>query len=133
MAEAKKRVLVVDDDEMHLNIARELLEDDRLEVTTLHCGFGALQLVQELQPDLILLDINMPEVSGDKLALQLQDQSCARHMQIVFYSSNDEDSLREIVAACDVAGYISKGDISNLKKYVNRYLDAEPVDERRAG
>jgi CheY-like chemotaxis protein len=126
IVQIRKKILVVDDDEMHLNIARELLDDEQLEVITLHCGFGAMTLAKELQPDLVLLDINMPELSGDKLATQLRDHDNTRHIQVVFYSSNDEDSLREIVTACRADGYICKGDILDLKTKVRRYLNVLP-------
>jgi CheY-like chemotaxis protein len=119
----RKKIMVVDDDEMHLNIAKEMLEDERFEVITQHCGFGAMQLAEEIQPDLVLLDINMPDLSGDALATQLRAHDRTRHIHVVFYSSNDEESLREIVAACGVDGYICKGDVRYLKTKVSCFLE----------
>jgi CheY-like chemotaxis protein len=119
----KKKILVVDDDELHLDMARELLQDDRVEVLTHHNGYGVPERVRALQPDLVLVDINMPGLSGDRLARLLRDSDETNHVPIVFYSSNDEDSLREIVSTCDVRGYICKGDPVELRKKVNKYLD----------
>ena len=123
MTRNKKKVLVVDDDELHLYTTKELLKDDRFEVVTHQHGFGVTSLMKQLQPDLVLLDINMPALSGDKLATLLCSNSDISHIPIVFYSSNDEDTLRECVATHGVRGYICKGDINNLKKSVNRYLN----------
>jgi CheY-like chemotaxis protein len=123
MTRNKKKVLVVDDDELHLYTTKELLQDDRFDVVTHQHGFGVTSLMTQLQPDLVLLDINMPALSGDKLAGLLRTNSDTSHIPIVFYSSNDEDSLRECVAAHGVCGYICKGDIINLKRKVNRYLN----------
>ena len=125
-----KKILVVDDDEMHLQMARELLQDDRFEVITHHNGYGVPERVKALQPDLVLVDINMPGLSGDRLAQLLRDSDDTNHVPIVFYSSNDEDSLRKIVSTCDVQGYICKGDPGNLHKKVSQYLDAAPEINR---
>jgi two-component system OmpR family response regulator len=127
----KKKILLVDDDEMHLYTTKELLQDEHCEVIThkSNYGIGVTNLVRELQPDLILLDVNMPGLSGDKLAKLLRDSDDTNHVPIVFYSSNDEDSLREIVSTCDVRGYICKGDPVELRRKVDHYLSmAAPVE-----
>lgn len=117
-----KKILVVDDDEVLLDVTKELLADERYEIITHHEGFGVINLVSRLQPDLVLLDINMPVLSGDHLALLLRANVDTGHIRIVFYSSNDEDSLRESVLNCGVHGYICKGDPASLRNKVDQYL-----------
>ena len=133
MAWNKKKVLVVDDDELHFYTTRELLRDDRFEVITHQHGFGVTSLMRELNPDLVLLDINMPALPGDKLARLLRSTSDISHIPIVFYSSNDEESLRECVMTHGVRGYICKGDILNLRERVNQYLDLPAGDDEEHG
>ena len=120
--DAKKKILVVDDDEILLDVTKELLADEKYEIITHREGIGVLNLVSQLQPDLVLLDINMPFLPGDALAMHMKAVSDMDHVRIVFYSSNDEDSLRESVSACGVHGYICKGDIANLRNHVDRFL-----------
>lgn len=122
--QVKKKIFVVDDDEVHLDIVKELVEDETIEVVTHHNGFGAVNRILDIQPDLVLLDINMPGISGDKLAALLRSNRETNRVPIVFYSSNDECSLREIVSVCNVQGYICKGDIVNLRQHINHYLKA---------
>ncbi len=112
----------MDDDEVLLDVTKELLADERYEIIIHNEGLGAINLVSRIQPDLVLLDINMPALSGDRLAMLLRATADTGHIRIVFYSSNDEDSLRESVSACGVHGYICKGDIINLRKKVDHYL-----------
>ena len=81
-----------------------------------------MNLVSQLQPDLVMLDIDMPLLSGDALAKLLRANADTGHIRIVFYSSNDEESLRECVSICGVHGYIGKGDIANLCHQVDRFL-----------
>ncbi len=122
MTRNKKMVLVVDDDELHLYTTKQLLEHDELEVITKKSGFGVTNLVNMLQPDLVLLDINMPGLSGDNLAELLHGNDRTRNTPIIFYSSNDEDSLRQSVALHGVRDYICKGNIADLRKKVNEHV-----------
>ncbi len=64
----RKKVLIIDDDELHLYKAKELLQNDQIDVVTLKNWLGVTNLVKKLQPDLLLLDINMSALSGDRLA-----------------------------------------------------------------
>lgn len=64
----------------------------------------------------------MPGLSGERLSELLLSNSNTKNVPIVFYSSNDEDSLREAVSEHGVKGYICKGDIFELKKKVAYYL-----------
>ena len=118
----KKKILVIDDDEYLLLTTRELLEIDGYDVSTHNCGFGTLNKVHEEKPDLILLDINMPALSGDRIADMLVDKPYSKDIPIVFYSSNDEDSLRKQAWNHKVRGYICKGDPSMLRRKVSHFL-----------
>ncbi|MHB8844205.1 MAG: response regulator [Nitrospirota bacterium] len=118
----KKKVLVIDDDDMHLYTTKELLQNDQIEVSTHKNWFGATTRVREFRPDLVLLDINMPGLSGDRLAQIIKPHCDAIHSPIVFHSSNDEDSLQELVHMHGVRGYICKGNIVDLRIKVNQLL-----------
>ncbi len=118
----KKKVLVIDDDEMHLYTTKELLRNDRIEVSTHKNWLGATNRVRDFHPDLVLLDVNMPGLSGDKLSAIIKPYCDACHTPIFFYSSNDEDSLRELVRTYGVRGYICKGNIAELRSKVNQQL-----------
>ena len=118
----KKVIMIIDDDVKHLLTAKDLLENMGYEVRIHHFAFGATNAVREAQPDLVLLDMNMPALSGEKLSTLLLSNGKTRDIPIVFYSSNDEDSLRKAVAEHGVRGYIAKGDVFDLRKKVARYL-----------
>ncbi len=118
----KKKVLVVDDDEIHLYTTKELLQDDIIEVLTHKSWVGATNRLKEVQPDLVLLDVNMPALSGDKLVSIIKPYCDSLTTPIVFYSSNDEDSLRELAKTHRVQGYICKGNTAELRSKVSSYL-----------
>jgi CheY-like chemotaxis protein len=117
-----KKILIIDDDDRHLLTARELLEEEGYIVETHNLGFGATNLIKQLKPDLVLLDINMPGLSGDKLAVVIKAQEATENIPIIFFSSNDEDSLRRSVREVKASGYICKGNIIELKTKVAYFL-----------
>jgi CheY-like chemotaxis protein len=65
----------------------------------------------------------MPALSGTGLSSLLLSNSGTKNIPIVFYSSNDEDSLRKAVSEYGARGYISKGNIYELKRKVAYYLE----------
>ena len=117
-----KRILIIDDDVAHLSSTRGLLEGDGYEVFTHTQGFGATNVARQLRPDLILLDVNMPGLSGENLIGVLQSNPKTRDLKVVFYSSNDEDLLRQAVKRFGAHGYISKGNPMELRSKVEKFL-----------
>lgn len=118
----RKKIMLIDDDEQQLAITRELLEYEGYDVLTHRLGFGASSAVRANQPDLVLLDINMPALSGEKLSEIIRANVHTKHVPIVFFSSNDEVSLASSVTKYAVRGYICKGNIADLRRKVAAYL-----------
>ncbi len=119
----KKKILIIDDDPVHLYTAKVLLENETLEVITHQGAFGAIQCVKTHLPDLVLLDVNMPALSGETLAGLIKPFCVTSSIPILFYSSNDEHKLRELAAIQGVAGYICKGDSGALRSKVKQQLN----------
>lgn len=118
----RKRILIIDDDLAHLTSTRGLLEREGYEVFIHTQGFGATNVARLLQPNLILLDINMPGLSGENLIGVLRANNGTREIPVVFYSSNDEDALRHSVRRFGARGYISKGSLASLRTRVAEFL-----------
>ena len=116
------RILIIDDDRSHLDSTRGILEADGYDVVTHAQAFGSTNVVKESRPDLVLLDVNMPGLSGDRLAEIFQEQDWTRPPRIVLYSSNDEDMLRSTARRLKLDGYISKGSPRLLRSKVAEIL-----------
>ena len=119
----KKKILIIDDDVLHLEIAAEILQDEQLEVIAHSDGASVLDRVKTVRPDLVLLDINMPGVSGDELVALVRADAKISHIPLVYYSSYDEDTLRKLVSASGASGYICKWNIGELQKKVKQHLN----------
>lgn len=116
--EIRKKILIVDDDPAHLQSTRGILEAAGYEVTMHDQAFGSTTVIIKTSPDLVLLDVNMPGLSGEKLVDIYRANAKTRSTRVVLYSSNDEDSLRELSHRLQLDGYICKGSPSELRRRV---------------
>lgn len=118
----KKTILVIDDDQAVLLSTKLFLEMEGFDVHV-HRGFGgATSLAAQVQPDVILLDVNMPGLSGNRLLDIFKGDDRTKEIPVLFYSSNDEDHLRRMVADHGAAGYISKGSPAVLRRRLATFL-----------
>jgi twitching motility two-component system response regulator PilG len=122
MLKTAKTVLVVDDDPQHLRATHDILSAEGYQVLTQDRPFGITNLIIRHKPDLVLLDVNMPGLSGDALALILSDNPLSASTRVVFHSSNDEDSLRLLTRKHSARGYICKGNPSDLRRKVAAFV-----------
>jgi len=83
---AKKRILVVDDEKDVVEFLTDLLEDNGYEVTPAYNGVEAMGLISKEKPDLILLDLQMPEETGTGLYRKLHDRKQFRDIPVVVIS-----------------------------------------------
>lgn len=117
-----KIVLIIDDDESHLLTARGIIEALGYRVEQHNSPFRATGKVLGVKPDLLLLDINMPALPGDRLCDLLREEPELGRLPIYFYSSNDEVMLSRSVQQYGADGYICKGDIGGLRSKVRQVL-----------
>jgi CheY-like chemotaxis protein len=105
----KPRILVVDDSEIVLEMAREALEEGGFTVVT---AAGIVEanafIYAEEKPDLIILDVMLPILDGDKKAKMLKDDEITRHIPILLISSKPEEELRRLVRESRADGFIRK-------------------------
>jgi len=100
------RVLLVDDNEAMLARAAAVLKRGCLVVGAVKDGPMALEAAQSLQPDVIVLDISMPGMSGLDVALSLR--KAASTAAVVFLTVHDEEEFVEAARAAGGLGYVVK-------------------------
>lgn len=121
------RILVVDDSEAVFLFARRELENDGHLVERLEAFTELSSYLRRVQPDLILLDLEMPALSGTAFALFLRRIE-RRPIKIVIHSSLPEAQLRSAAAEVKAVGVLHKTSNGNmLRDAVRRYLNAPAV------
>jgi two-component system cell cycle response regulator DivK len=103
-----KRVLIVEDNELNMKLFNDLLEANGYGVIQTRDGLSALDLARKHRPDLILMDIQLPEVSGIEVTKWLKEDDELKHIPVIavtaFAMKGDEQKIRE--GGCEA--YISK-------------------------
>ena len=118
-----KRVLVVEDNELNMKLFNDLLEANGYQVIQTRDGLSALDLARKHKPDLILMDIQLPEVSGIEVTKWLKEDDELRHIPVIavtaFAMKGDEQKIRE--GGCE--DYISKPiSVTQFLDVVQKYL-----------
>jgi putative two-component system response regulator len=104
-----KSILMVDDDEMHLSVTEASLKGE-YKVFMVKSGKEALEFLSTDKPlpDLILLDILMPEMDGWAVFDKINDIAALKFTPIMFFSSLDEENAREKAYELGAFDYITK-------------------------
>ena len=103
MVTSQATILVVDDDPKHLRLVDALLQPRGYTVVTSSNGAEALEQVHRAYPDLILLDVMMPQVDGFEVCKLLKDHPATRLIPVVIMTALDrrEDRIKGIDAGAD--------------------------------
>ena len=111
MADAKKTILIIDDEPDTLTYFASLLEDNGYEIVTAVDGEEGLLKLQESIPDLVTLDISMPEKSGVKLYREMKDSDQWKDIPVIVITGISDDFRKFISTRRQVTppeGYLSK-------------------------
>ena len=120
----KKTVLIVEDNDLNMKLFNDLLEAHGYETVQTRNGVEAVELTRKHKPNLILMDIQLPEVSGLQVTQWIKDDEELRHIPVIaitaFAMKGDEEKIRQ--GGCEA--YLSKP-ISVVKflETVRNYLD----------
>ena len=119
----KGKIVVIDDDAKALSVAKRLLEAAGYEVITTESPLRMPQLVQREKPNLILLDLEMPALSGEHVLDFTTLFDFLREIPIVLHSSKNEDDLKSLVERSPAIGYIKKTNnglafVSQVEKFI---------------
>ncbi|MGH2691364.1 MAG: response regulator transcription factor [Actinomycetota bacterium] len=102
------RILVVDDDPVILRLIEVNLDLEGFEVLIADRGEDAISKARSSAPDLIILDLMMPEMSGWEIAERLQQDDKTNGIPLVFLSARTQDEDRRRGEELGVAGYVTK-------------------------
>ncbi|MCX7046248.1 MAG: response regulator [Candidatus Sumerlaeota bacterium] len=126
---AAKKVLAVDDESDILLIIHTSLESEGFDVVTASNGFDALALAEEAKPDLIVLDIMMPEMDGFEVMKRLRDNPKTATIPIVMLTGLSERKLIKQALDMGVCHYIVKPfDFQDFLAVVNRAMKESQPD-----
>ncbi|MFP6732334.1 MAG: response regulator [Rhodospirillales bacterium] len=103
-----KTILIVEDNELNMKLFNDLLQAHGYETLQTKDGREAMEMTEEYHPDLILMDIQLPKISGLEITRQIKQKDDLKSIPVIavtaFAMKGDEEKIME--GGCD--GYISK-------------------------
>lgn len=119
-----KTVLVVEDNELNMKLFHDLLEAHGYGILQTKDGMEALQIARDHKPDLILMDIQLPEVSGLEVTKWIKEDDNLKSIPVIavtaFAMKGDEEKIRE--GGCEA--YIAKPiSVANFLQTVQKFLN----------
>src|SRR6516165_4101720 len=120
-----KTVMIVEDNELNMKLFHDLLEAHGYQTVGTRSGVEAVDLARRHRPDLILMDIQLPEVSGLEVMQWLKDDEELRTIPVVaitaFAMKGDEEKIRQ--GGCEA--YLSKPiSVARFFETIDRFLGA---------
>jgi two-component system cell cycle response regulator DivK len=133
MADNPKRILIVEDNEIDVRLLKDILEMREYDILQTGDGLEAINLAFANLPDLILMDIQLPEISGLEVTRRLRGDERSRRIPIVAVTAfamgwHERDALD---SGCDA--YISKPiSIFGFLRTVESFLSGFPTNSHRS-
>lgn len=103
-----KRILLIDDSEITLQMEKAVLEQRGYEVEATTTLVEFERLLKDFKPDLILTDIHMPEARGTDICRTLKNEYQTQDIPIVLFSSLNDDELADLAQQVGADGFLSK-------------------------
>lgn len=128
LSQKKKKILIVEDNDLNLKLFRDLLNANGYDTIETKEGYEAINLTRSIRPDLILMDIQLPEISGLEVTKRIKADPEISSIPIIavtaFAMKDDEEKI--LRAGCQA--YISKPiSISEFLSALKKFLHAETI------
>ena len=123
-AHSSKKVLIVEDNQLNLKLLKDLLEYHGYQVLTTGLGEAVLDMARRHKPDLILMDIQLPDITGTEAARRLKADEHTRSIPIVAVTAfaMSEDRAKVLASGCDE--YVAKPiSVIEFLQLVERYTN----------
>jgi excisionase family DNA binding protein len=125
----KRKILVVDDDVELVELITDVVErDGRFEVKSVNNGFDAGMMVKDYQPDLIVLDVMLPDINGKEVCQRVRSDKSMDMVKIICISGMVEEDKVDDLKAAGANDFMRKPfEVDRLVERICRLLDIESV------
>lgn len=106
------KVAIIEDDQAISQMYRIKFESEGYEVETAENGVIGLELCEQMRPDIILLDLMMPEMTGDKMLAELRKKDWGKSIKVVILTNMGEQEIPPEVNELGVDAVILKADMT---------------------
>src|SRR4030042_6407253 len=120
-----KTIMIVDDELHMVELEKAILEADGFKTISAYSGAEALKLLEKVKPDLVLLDMMMPGMSGREVCEKIRNNPKTRTLKVIFLTvARFSEVGKKILDKMNVSDYITKPfENANLVKRIKKVLD----------
>jgi two-component system, cell cycle response regulator DivK len=120
----KKKILIVEDNDLNLKLFRDLLEAHGYDTYETKNGMEVLNLARNVKPDLILMDIQLPEISGLDITRRLKSDTEVSYIPVIAVTAFAMKDDEEMILSAGCEAYMSKPIsiplfITTIQKFLN--------------
>ena len=121
------RILCVDDNDTNLYLLTRILESAGIEVLAAKSGAAGVEMARSAAPDLILMDLNMPNIDGCEATRRIRAQPETRSIPVIALSAYDDAERIDMAKAAGCNDYLVKPlDVRSLLSKINALLAPAP-------
>lgn len=106
------KIAIIEDDPVISQMYRMKFEADGFVVETAANGKIGIALVRDMRPDIVLLDLNMPEVSGEEALAAIRAESWGKHVPVIVLTNLGEEEAPQSLKQLGVHSYIVKAELT---------------------
>lgn len=106
------KIAIIEDDRAISQMYRFKFEAEGYTVETAENGKLGLELAEKMQPDIILLDLMMPEMTGDQMLKKLRETDWGKKIKVIILTNMGEQEMPASLRDLDVSGVIMKADMT---------------------
>lgn len=124
MTDKKHKIVIVDDDFINLDILCCELSD-LYEIYPVSDGLSSLHMFEDIMPDLIILDIMMPEIDGISIYIAQQNNPILRHIPVIFVTAIEDGEYEAQLLQWGASAYITKPyDMQEIRAKIRSQIES---------
>jgi DNA-binding response OmpR family regulator len=119
------KIAIIEDDQAISQMYRIKFEAEGYKVETAEDGRLGLKLAQSMKPDIILLDLMMPEMNGDEMLAKLRGTDWGKHIKVIILTNMGEQEAPDSIRQYDIRRFIVKAEMTprQVAEMVKQELD----------
>jgi len=119
------KIAIIEDDQAISQMYRMKFEAEGYEVETAENGKLGFELAKAMRPDMILLDLMMPEMNGDECLAKIRKESWGENVKVIILTNMGEQEAPEILKNLSVLAFIVKANMTprQVADLVKKYLE----------
>ncbi len=106
------KIAIIEDDVAISQMYRIKFEAEGFIVETADNGLTGLELIENIRPDIVLLDLMMPQMNGDVMLTELRKKDWGKNLKVIILTNMGEQEAPEIIKTLSVSAFIVKADMT---------------------